>query len=509
VSLTGRLSAFFLTAMAVVLVGFSVTLYVLARQHLLAQLDARLDAAVGTLTAALEFKPGGLEWEPKERRVTLGQGKGADEVRWLIGSDTGEVVARSPNLDGEDVAARMQETARDHQSRRIVTIGAWRVQTRHIQAEPGEAAPGQAGNEAPGDRVYSALVLTGAISRAPVDAMLNGLAWTLAGISAGLWTLAALLGRRLCRRALVPVTTMATAARAMKVADMGQRLPNPRTGDELEGFSTAFNELLDRLQEAFERQRRFTGDASHQLRTPLTAMLGQIEVCLRRERAGMEYERVLALVHGQAEQLRHLVEMLLFLARADGEAKLPNLESVELVSWLEEYSARWTGHARAADLHVKSLVERPAHVKVQPPLLAQLLDNLLDNACKYSEPGSPIQLELSRMPGRVKLSVQDAGAGIAEHDLAHIFEPFYRCSEARRRGTAGVGLGLSVAQRIATAFGGIVTACSEPGKGSRFTVELPEVEARQTASSLAIAPEGALANSTEVRQFAVPKTRQA
>jgi signal transduction histidine kinase len=292
---------------------------------------------------------------------------------------------------------------------------------------------------------------------------------------------------------------MATAARAMKAADMDQRLLNPRTSDELEDFSTAFNELLDRLQEAFERQRRFTGDASHQLRTPLTAMLGQMEVCMRRARTTEEYERVLNLVHGQAQQLRHLVEMLLFLARADGEAKLPNLESVELVSWLEEYYERWAGHARAADLHVKSLAERPAHVKVQPPLLAQLLDNLLDNACKYSEPGSPVQLELSCTAGRVQLSVQDAGAGIAERDLPHIFEPFYRCSDARRRGASGVGLGLSVAQRVASAFGGNITVCSEPGKGSRFSLELPEVQARQAAASLAIAPEGALANSTELR----------
>ena len=369
-SLTGRLSAFFLTAMAVVLAGFSVTLYLLARQHLLAQLDARLDAAVDTLTAALEFKPGGVEWEPKERRLTLGEAKGPDEVRWLICDDAGEVVAGSRNLDGGEIASRMQDAARaDQPAKHVGAFGSWRMQSRRVQAEQGQAGP--AVNEAAGERLYPALTLTGAVSRTPVDATLSGLAWTLAAISAGLWSLAALVGRRLCRRALIPVTSMAIAARAMKAADMDQRLLNPRTGDELEDFSTAFNELLDRLQEAFERQRRFTGDASHQLRTPLTAMLGQIEVCLRRARTADEYQRVLTLVHGQAEQLRHLIEMLLFLARADGEAKLPNLESVELVSWLEEYRERWAGHARAADLQVVVPAEGSVHVKVQPPLLAQ------------------------------------------------------------------------------------------------------------------------------------------
>src|SRR5581483_11619807 len=106
---------------------------------------------------------------------------------------------------------------------------------------------------------------------------------------------------------------------SMSAADLDVRLPAADTGDELEELGLAFNDLLGRLQEAFERQRRFTGDASHQLRTPLTVMLGQIEVALRRDRPAGEYREALSVAHGQAERLRRIVEMLLFLARADAE----------------------------------------------------------------------------------------------------------------------------------------------------------------------------------------------
>jgi two-component system, OmpR family, sensor kinase len=115
----------------------------------------------------------------------------------------------------------------------------------------------------------------------------------------------------------------------------------------------------------------------------------------------------------------------------------------------------------------------PLEVRVQAPLLGQLLDNLLDNACKYSDPGTPITLRLGCEAGAVLLSVEDAGCGIAAEDLPHVFEPFYRSERARHAGRPGVGLGLAVAQRIAASFGGDLRAHSEPGRGSRFTLRLP------------------------------------
>ena len=269
------------------------------------------------------------------------------------------------------------------------------------------------------------------------------------------------------------MTRMAGVARAMSPADPHQRLPDPCTDDELADLQRAFNDLLCRLHEALERQRRFTGDASHQLRTPLTAMLGQVEVALRRDRPPEEYRDVLARVRAQAGHLHRIVEALLFLARADAEGCLDACEVADLREALAAASARWSGHPRAGDLRTEPGPDGPCLARVQPLLLGQLLDNLIDNAFKYSEPGRAVVLRLRREGNAVALDVEDGGRGIAGDEMVHVFEPFYRSPASRRLGLPGVGLGLAMVQRIAAALGGTVAVKSSEGVGSRFTLWLP------------------------------------
>jgi signal transduction histidine kinase len=218
-------------------------------------------------------------------------------------------------------------------------------------------------------------------------------------------------------------------------------------------------------------------------------MLGQMEVSLRRNRPAEEYRQVLELVHGQAVQLHQIVEMLLFLARADVEAELPNIETVELGTWLDAFCAHWFEHPRAGDLRLEvDEAVGPVRVRAQPRLLEQLFQNLVDNALKYSQPGTPVILRLARGNGTALCSVEDCGCGIAAQDLPHVFEPFYRATEARRCGCAGVGLGLAVVQQIAHAFGGAVHVRSALGRESCFTFELPEVREPREARMPAAAP---------------------
>src|SRR5262249_2439460 len=150
--------------------------------------------------------------------------------------------------------------------------------------------------------------------------------------------LAALVaGRAVCRRALAPVTRMATTARAMGAVNLGERMPVAAVNDEMADLGRSFNGLLDRLQESFERQRQFTGEASHQLRTPLAALLGQTEVALRRDRPPSEYRQTLEAVQQQARHLTQITEALLFLARADAEAAAPAAQPLDLAGWLPEH----------------------------------------------------------------------------------------------------------------------------------------------------------------------------
>jgi signal transduction histidine kinase len=470
-TLTNRLLLFFLGTLTLVLVGFSTALYLLARLHLHRQAEERLEAALNTLVAAIDVEPDGVEWDPTERQLDLGR---AGPVEWLVSDDRGRIVDRSGPLAAEEffpqaVPGPRPADPRDWQENDWQFRRRW-VQTPSSGTPPRPLPPARTKNE----RKHPALAVTVGVPLEPVQATLRQLAGVLAGLSLGIWLLALVVGRGVCRRAVRPVREMAAAASAMDAADRSRRLPEPATGDELQELSRSFNGLLDRLHESFERQRRFTGDASHQLRTPLTALLGQIEVALRRERSAEEYRQTLATVQRQAVHLRQIVEALLFLARADAEARLPELERLVLDDWLAEHLRSWSAHPRMADIRVEKVAGPPLRVEVQPLLLGELLDLLLDNACKYSPPGSPITLRLGRERGGVSLAVEDRGCGIAVADLPHLCEPFFRSAEARRRGVAGLGLGLAIARRLAEAFRGELTVTSQEGKGSRFVVWLPE-----------------------------------
>lgn len=478
-SLTARVSAFFLTLLAVVLVGFSATLYLMARSYLYRQVDERLDAALQTLSAAVEVGRDRVEWEAHERQLVIGQDGALDQVRWLVHDDAGRVVDRSRNLEGGDLTIGNRPSEETGTQRMERAGQSWQLLQRRVgPTQLGENSQnGDQDDDGPRRKKINTLILTAGLSLEPVETSLRNLALTSAGLTSALWLLAALVGRWLCRQALRPVKRMAATARGINADALEQRLPSPGTGDELEDLGRAFNDLLVRVQEAFERQRRFTGDASHQLRTPLTALLGQIEVVLRRERSATDYRDVLERVHGQAVQLRQIVEMLLFMARADAEARLPNLDTTDLVAWLADYGEQYSERPQAADARFAAATEAPLLAKVHAPLLTQLLDNLLDNARKYSAVDTPITVRLGREGEYVVLSVTDAGTGIPPEDLPHVFEPFYRSAQVRRQGQAGCGLGLAVVQRIALAFGGSVTAWSEAGRGSRFTVRLPAAPA--------------------------------
>jgi signal transduction histidine kinase len=419
-----------------------------------------------------------VEWEPQERALSLGEESGADHLRWLVLDDGGRRVDHSRNFDEAGIPA--EELARPAGPGRGRLSdrhgGAWRVSRRVLRpdvlAASGSRAAGQGGEPAAPDHpeaLHPHLTLIACAPLGPTEATLATLGWLLAALSAGIWLAAGVLCRGLSRRALSPLTRMVESARGLDAADPGWSLVEAGTGDELDDLGRAFNDLLGRLHVAYERQRRFTGDASHQLRTPLTILIGQLQVALRHERTGEEYRRALTSALGRAEQLARIVEALLFLSRAEAEAGLPGAEPLELHGWVAEHLA---GRPSAEVVHHADTPD-PLWIRAHPALLGQLLDNLLDNAARHGHADSPVAVETLRDQRGAILAVEDRGPGIAPEDLPRIFEPFYRSAEARRRGVAGVGLGLAIVRRIATACGGSVAARSEPGNGARFEVRFP------------------------------------
>jgi signal transduction histidine kinase len=488
-SLTGRFSSLVLGLLGVVLVGYSTALYLSARAYLDRQVRDRLSAALAVLAAAAEVHAEGVEWEPQERVLPLGREGGAERLLWMVFDDRGRRVDHSRSLDEADLTEewtpRLGEE--DPPPRLVDRKGrAWRVARRVIRPAPapasGSRAAASAGEVPPADpaEVFApSLVVTAGVPLGPTEAALASLAGLLVALSAAIWGAAALLCRRLSRRALAPLARMAASARGLDAGDSGWSLEEAGTGDELDDLGRAFNDLLSRLRVAYERQSRFSRDASHQLRTPLTILTGQIEVALRRERVGEEYRRALQTALGRAVQLGQIVEALMFLGRAEADARLPESEPLELNGWVARHLEERATAGRPREVALRADGDGPLWIRAHPPLLGQMLDNLLENAEKYGGAGTLIRVETSREGDLAVLAVEDDGPGLPAEDLPRVFEPFYRSAEARRRGVSGTGLGLAVVRRIATAFGGSVVARSETGRGARFEVRWPMAEAPQ------------------------------
>lgn len=299
---------------------------------------------------------------------------------------------------------------------------------------------------------------------------------------------AAFGGLYLSRRALAPVASMIEKARSLSPASLSERIPVPEARDEIHGLAVTLNGLLNRLQGAFESQDRFVADASHQLKTPLAILRGELEL-LRKRRgpagapvAGGDVEaQTQEFLDSAAQELEHLsrmVEDLLLLARVDaGEAALEirpvRLDEValEAVSRLERF-AKSLGVSVRFNLDVEH-GEPDFEVKGDVDLMLSLLQSLLENAIKYS---GKVMVTVSSEADWVWVRVRDEGPGIEAEHLERIFERFYRVSgapgRAGKNGGGGTGLGLAIAKRIAEAHRGLLLAESEPGQGSVFSFGL-------------------------------------
>lgn len=283
----------------------------------------------------------------------------------------------------------------------------------------------------------------------------------------------------LARAALGPVEAVVRSARRIGAGDLSRRLPVARPGDEIGRLAATINDLLARLEAAFSRreealsrQRRFAADASHELKTPLTSVIGYARMLRDWGHGDPETSRKGATrILEESERMRDLVEDLLLLARGDdGEAPLdPAPGDLAAVAAEAVDAARAAAGGKVVIHYVPP--KAPVEAVFDGALVRRAADVLLDNAVKYTPEGGVVTAEVTRANAGVELRVSDTGAGIAAEDLPRVFERFYRADPARSQG--GSGLGLPIARRIARAHGGEVEAESRPGKGSTFVLGLP------------------------------------
>ncbi len=290
-----------------------------------------------------------------------------------------------------------------------------------------------------------------------------GLASLLAAL-AGSWAMAG--------NALRPIARMIQTAQTITLShDLSRRIEATPHQDELGRLAMTFNEMLESIEQAYRAQQRFVSDASHELRAPLTAIQGNLEL-LNRHRTMPEAEReeALAELTREADRLTRLVADLLALARADAGVPLKqHTIDLDMVILDAFRSARQL--ARGQKLLLDPF--EPAQVVGDEDRLKQLVLILLDNALKYTPTNGKITLGLERLESSVKIIVRDTGVGIAPEDLPHVFERFYRADPGRGRDPGGTGLGLPIAQWIVEQHSGKITLESQPAQGTLVTIVLP------------------------------------
>jgi heavy metal sensor kinase len=318
-----------------------------------------------------------------------------------------------------------------------------------------------------------AAVLVVSRSVGELQAALNQTILFLAVLSVLVVLAGTLLAHRLAGNILEPVRRIASTARSLSQHDLNRRVEVDVPPDELGELVETFNGMLARLEASFESLRRFTADASHELRSPLALMRSELEGTLARARTPAEYQQVLRGLEAEVEHMARMVDQLLMLARADAGALRPAETNLDVADFLHETAARWRPVAQTR--HVRVDVDAPDSGSVwgDPDLLRRVMDNLIDNATRHTPEGSAVQLIGAPTARGWNIDVRDQGPGVPPAARSVLFERFVRADTARARDTAGAGLGLALSRAIAESHGGSLQLLDQNGSGAAFRLFLP------------------------------------
>ena len=281
-----------------------------------------------------------------------------------------------------------------------------------------------------------------------------------------------LMGAFLVKATLKPVDSIITTIRQITAENMRMRLDVPETKDEIRKLAETFNDMLERLETAFASQKRLFEDLSHEIKTPLTILKGELEVTLKKIRSREEYESTLKSSLEEINKMAKLVENILTLARLDLKKVMPERRQIDLDLLARGVMNSLKGLAELKQINMRFEAGGGIEITGDEEGLKTLLINIVDNAIKYSSHGSGIEVKSEKVGHLAIITVRDSGIGIPPEDIRNIFDRFYRVDKARPNGE-GFGLGLSIAKSIVESHDGSISAESEPGKGTTFRISLP------------------------------------
>jgi heavy metal sensor kinase len=446
-SLTGWYAAV-LTAMMIV---YATATFIAVRHEFLEQLDERLhddfEAAEGRLTRTTD---GRVAWAADAHHDAHD-----DEARvYEVWSATGEQIHRSGASTTLPPIA-LAATGASYRYETVVADGErWRTVAAPVTIEGRNVVLRVSRSE---ERVREELseVLAVLIFGLP-------LVVALAGVG----------GYALARRALAPIDHLASEARRITADRLHERLTVPNRRDEIGRLTAVINETFARLDSSFDQLRRFTADSSHELRTPLAVVRGIGEAAVAERRAPAEYEEAIGSMLEEVDRMSNLVDTLLRLSHGDAGAIRLSRERVDLGQLAHDVVASLGVLAEERNQTINVEVAEPVVASIDRLVLREAVTNVLDNAIKYSRPGSPITIRVERTAAQGILAVADRGPGVLPEHRDRLFHRFFRVDEARSR-DGGAGLGLAIAKWAVEMHGGQITVDDRPGGGSEFQIVVP------------------------------------
>lgn len=318
------------------------------------------------------------------------------------------------------------------------------------------------------------VIITGAELNS-MNRVLHSLFLVLLAVCPSVLLLAALAGYVLFTRPLKPVYVLTEQAENIGRGHMGERLPVPATGDELQRLANSLNRMIDRLEDALEHNHRFSADASHELRTPLTIVRGELEQAIQEPGLPVSAMEGIGSALEEIERMSQIVQSLMTVAYLDSGEQMERAH-VQLDRLAMSTAEQMQLLAEERGITLVSDSFDSAMIDGNPTRLKQVIVNLLDNAMKYNKPDGTVWLSVFVRGGRAVLRVADDGLGIPEASLPFIFDRFYRADKARSRSTGGLGIGLSIVKAICNAHSADISVTARDGGGTVVTVEFPMVQ---------------------------------
>ncbi len=456
-----RLTLWYGSALAMVLITFSVVLYVLTARNLRDDVDQSLEETATAAVRSLQER-GFLPLIDEEELLSQFPELARIDKFFQIFSPSGTITIRSPNI-------RQHEVPLSRTALEATFNGQTILESAKYPHEPPLRLI-----SVPiihrGNLLY--IVQVGTSMESIEDTLRRFLILLIVAMPIAL-AVSLAAGWFLAGRALRPVDAITLAAQRIAAGDLSQRLTMPTAPDEIGRLAGTFNNMIGRLDTSFRQIRQFTSDASHELRTPLTVMKGETELVLRRPRALEDYQAVLESNLEEIDRMTRIVEELLFLSRADmGEVKMES-KPVLLETLVEDIHRQAPLLGQDRNIEVVLGTVMPALVQGDELRLRELLLNLVENAIKYSHPGGKVEIGLVTVGQEAILSVTDQGIGIGPEDQTKIFNRFFRTDGARNHTKKGTGLGLAICAWIVEFHKGRISVKSGVGQGSTFTVTLP------------------------------------